>query len=174
MVAARGQTSPSPVLTKLWTLLSMCAACCALMRHKGCTQSTQPACMGNGESHPTRHSSFQQRFRVNVWAGIIDCYIIGPYVIQNHGSGMHYTDLLKEMFQFRWRMRLYTCTRACGFSMMVPLPILHTECATDLTTLWTNGLASTVLSSEPPYIYICRDAWREEFMPLNFWLQWLN
>jgi hypothetical protein len=39
--------------TRLWALLSMCAACCALTKHinkKGCTQSTQPACMGNGES----------------------------------------------------------------------------------------------------------------------------
>jgi hypothetical protein len=37
--------------TRLWKLLSMCTLCCGLMRQKKwCTQSTQPACMGNGES----------------------------------------------------------------------------------------------------------------------------
>jgi hypothetical protein len=28
--------------------------------------------------HANRHSSLQHRFSVNVWAGIIDDYIIGP------------------------------------------------------------------------------------------------
>jgi hypothetical protein len=34
-------------------------------------------------SHPTRSSSFQHRFSVNVWAGIVDDHLIEPCVIED-------------------------------------------------------------------------------------------
>lgn len=46
----------------------------------------------------TCHSSFQRRNSVNIQAAIVYGYIIGPYVIQNHVSGVHYADLLQQMF----------------------------------------------------------------------------
>jgi hypothetical protein len=33
---------------------------------------------------PTRSSSFQHRFSVNFWAGIVDDHLIGPYVNRSH------------------------------------------------------------------------------------------
>jgi hypothetical protein len=52
--AARGLMSVSSSIdgcwTKLWKLLCMCNLCWGLRQKKWRTQSTQPACMGNGES----------------------------------------------------------------------------------------------------------------------------
>jgi hypothetical protein len=48
--------------------------------------------------------SFQQRISVNVWAGIIDDYIIGLYVIQDSLTVVHSACFLK--FLFYWRMCL--------------------------------------------------------------------
>jgi hypothetical protein len=31
--------------------------------------------------HATRHSLLQHRCSVNIWAGIVDDYVIGPYAI---------------------------------------------------------------------------------------------
>jgi hypothetical protein len=46
----------------------------------------------------TCHSSFQHRFSVNVWIGIADGYVTGPYVIQDHLGGVEYADILEETF----------------------------------------------------------------------------
>jgi hypothetical protein len=41
--------------------------------------------------HATRHSSFQHRFSVNIWAGIVD-----DYVIQDCLGGAQYSDFPEE------------------------------------------------------------------------------
>jgi hypothetical protein len=46
--------------------------------------------------NPTRSSSFQHRFSVNVWAGIVDDYLIGPYVIEDCIGGAQYLNFLQE------------------------------------------------------------------------------
>jgi hypothetical protein len=46
--------------------------------------------------HPTRSSSFQHRFSVSVWAGIVDYHLIGPYVIEDRISGAQYLNFLQE------------------------------------------------------------------------------
>jgi hypothetical protein len=55
---------------------------------------------------------------------------------------MHYASFLEET-RFFLKMCLYMCVAACGFSMMVNLPILHIECAVALTiTFWIDGSCS--------------------------------
>jgi hypothetical protein len=39
---------------------------------------------------------FQQTFRISVWAGIVDSFLIGPYIIVNHHSGIQYADFLER------------------------------------------------------------------------------
>jgi hypothetical protein len=46
--------------------------------------------------HPTRSSTFQHRFCVNVWAGIVDDRLIGPYVIEYRIDGAQYLNFLQE------------------------------------------------------------------------------
>jgi hypothetical protein len=51
--------------------------------------------MCRGESSSNR-SSFQHRFSVNVWAGIVDDHLIGPYVIEDRIGGAKYLSFLQE------------------------------------------------------------------------------
>jgi hypothetical protein len=47
--------------------------------------------------HSIRQSSFQQRFIVNFWTGIVNDYIIGPCVIRDRLDGAPYANFLQEM-----------------------------------------------------------------------------
>jgi hypothetical protein len=84
--------------TRLRTHLNFCAMCCGLMR-----QYLQRSGVHNlhnlhvSATDNTHYSSFQHRCSVNCWAGIVDDYIIRPYVIQDSLSGVHYTNFLEEM-----------------------------------------------------------------------------
>jgi hypothetical protein len=53
--------------------------------------------MGRENLYATRSSSFQQRFSIHVWAGIIDDYLTGPYVAASHLSISLYKDLLERI-----------------------------------------------------------------------------
>ncbi|XP_026828179.1 uncharacterized protein LOC113562590 [Ooceraea biroi] len=44
--------------------------------------------------HATRPISFQHRFSVNVWAGIIDNNLIGPYIMEDRINGARYLNFL--------------------------------------------------------------------------------
>jgi hypothetical protein len=67
------------------------------------------------------------------------------------------------------------CVRACGFNTMVPLLILHIECAVGLTTFQTDELGLEGPIAWPPcfldltpldfYLWGCR---KEKFMPQKF------
>jgi hypothetical protein len=46
--------------------------------------------------HPTRSSSFQHRFSVNVWAGIVDDHLIGLYTTEDCIGGAQYLHFLQE------------------------------------------------------------------------------
>lgn len=45
----------------------------------------------------TREHSYQHRFSVNVWAGILNDRLVGPYFIQGRLTGETYLDLLRTM-----------------------------------------------------------------------------
>lgn len=47
--------------------------------------------------HSTRERSHQVRFSVNVWAGIIDNYLIGPYLLPERLTGRIYWTFLDEV-----------------------------------------------------------------------------
>jgi hypothetical protein len=65
---------------ELWTSLSFSVVCCGLTRH--CSQEIgvhnpyNLHAWTNENPHDTPHSSFQHRFSVNVWTGILDDYVI--------------------------------------------------------------------------------------------------
>jgi hypothetical protein len=46
--------------------------------------------------HATWHSSYQQRFSIEVWIGTADDYRTRQYVTANHFSRIYYTDLLER------------------------------------------------------------------------------
>jgi hypothetical protein len=79
--------------------------------------------------HPTQSSSFQHTFSVNVWAGIVDDHLTGPYVIENRIGGAQYLDFLQETLPILMddlpSMYVRTCT-----SLMVHQLTLHVQCMT--------------------------------------------
>jgi hypothetical protein len=90
MVAAREQSSPSPVLAMgaiqdrgyhqflcrtLWTDE-------AVFTRSGEHNLRNSHVSATQDHHAIRHSSFQQRFSASVWAGIVDLDVIGPNAIQ--------------------------------------------------------------------------------------------
>lgn len=48
--------------------------------------------------HATVESNFQQRFSVNVWCGMIDNQLIGPYILEHRVTGGNYLKFLNNEF----------------------------------------------------------------------------
>jgi len=46
--------------------------------------------------HTTVESNFQQRFSVNVWCGVLDDQLIGPFILEGHPTGEAYLRFLQE------------------------------------------------------------------------------
>lgn len=46
--------------------------------------------------HATVESNFQHKFSVNVWCGMVDGYLIGPYILENRLTGEHYLSFLRN------------------------------------------------------------------------------
>lgn len=46
--------------------------------------------------HATRRTNFQQRFSVNVWAGIVNGVLIGPFILENRLTGALYLQFLRD------------------------------------------------------------------------------
>ena len=46
--------------------------------------------------HVTRRTHFQQRFSVNVWAGIVNGILIGPFILDNRLTGALYFQFLRH------------------------------------------------------------------------------
>jgi hypothetical protein len=59
--------------------------------------------------HASRHSSFQHRYRVKLWTGIIDDYVIRPMQYRIISVERRTPTFLKKRFQFDWTMRLTMC-----------------------------------------------------------------
>lgn len=51
----------------------------------------------NENPHTIRPRSFQQRFSVNIWAGIVHDYLIGPYLLPTRLDGESYLVFLQEV-----------------------------------------------------------------------------
>lgn len=47
--------------------------------------------------HATHIRGYQQKFGVNVWAGILGDHLIGPYVLPNHLNGNSYLVFLRDV-----------------------------------------------------------------------------
>lgn len=47
----------------------------------------------------TRRDAFQNRFSINVWAGILNARIIGPHFIEGRLTGANYQQLLREVVE---------------------------------------------------------------------------
>lgn len=47
--------------------------------------------------HLVRKFQYQHRFSVNVWAGIIDDFLVGPYLMPNRLTGQNYEIFLREV-----------------------------------------------------------------------------
>jgi hypothetical protein len=45
--------------------------------------------------HATIQLSHQQRFSINIWAGIVVDCMLGPYVLPDSLTGQNYTDFLR-------------------------------------------------------------------------------
>ena len=48
--------------------------------------------------HATQTRAFQERFRINVWAGNIDGHLIGPYVLPHRLTGPRYLTFLQKFW----------------------------------------------------------------------------
>lgn len=48
--------------------------------------------------HATVDTNFQYRFSVNVWCGMIDYQLIGPFVLENRLTGQSYLEFLQNEF----------------------------------------------------------------------------
>ncbi|GFU88356.1 uncharacterized protein TNCV_847491 [Trichonephila clavipes] len=48
--------------------------------------------------HVTRTRNAQDRFLVNVWAGILGDHLIGPYILPDHLTGPRYLIFLEQVF----------------------------------------------------------------------------
>ncbi|CAH1991692.1 unnamed protein product [Acanthoscelides obtectus] len=47
--------------------------------------------------HAVRRAHFQQTFSVNVWAGMVNGMLIGPFILPNRMDGMQYLDFLRNI-----------------------------------------------------------------------------
>jgi hypothetical protein len=66
--------------------------------------------------------SFQHRFGANVWAGIVDDYVIGPFVIHDRLSGVQYTDFLEETLLLLLENVLLRVRESMWFQLGAPPP----------------------------------------------------
>jgi hypothetical protein len=79
---------------------------------------------------------------------------------------------LKKCFHCYWRLCLYMCTRAWGFSKTVAHSVLQAECITGMISFqmewpWTSDhLASTF--SQPPHFYLW-GCLKETVYATEFW-----
>jgi hypothetical protein len=46
--------------------------------------------------HVIRRTNFQQKFSINVWAGIVNGMLIGPCVLPNRVNGLDYLNFLQN------------------------------------------------------------------------------
>ncbi|GFV13343.1 uncharacterized protein TNCV_4392871 [Trichonephila clavipes] len=52
--------------------------------------------------HVTRTRAAQDRFLVNVWAGILGDHLIGPYILPDRLTGPRYLIFLEQVLQSYW------------------------------------------------------------------------
>lgn len=139
--------------TRLWTLCNLYAMCCGLTRqylpkvmYTVCA-TLHVWAMENPQV--IRHSSFQHIFGVNVWARIIDDCVIGPYVIEDHFSGVHCTSFLEEIVQ-RLLEDMPLHVRKSKWFQRISIPP-HFACWVHswLDNFWTDGS----LIAWPPHFH---------------------
>lgn len=53
----------------------------------------------HGNQHIHRETAFQERFGINVWLGILDSKVVGPFFFEEHLNGEMYLNFLRNDFQ---------------------------------------------------------------------------
>ncbi|GFV29802.1 uncharacterized protein TNCV_1926271 [Trichonephila clavipes] len=69
--------------------------------------------------HGTITHAYQERFSINVWAGIVHNNLVGPYILPSRLTDRTYNIFLQEVLpELFWSMFLHLCAAECGFSTM--------------------------------------------------------
>lgn len=68
----------------------------ACFTRRGMTNLHNEHVYADENPHATKTTHYQHEFRVNVWAGIIDNFIVGPVILPNRLNGDHYLDHLQN------------------------------------------------------------------------------
>jgi hypothetical protein len=89
--------------------------------------------------HATHHSSLQQRFNVNIWARIVDDYVIRSYIIQDHHDEAHHADFLEETLLLLVKDVPLHVQEHVVSAQWHPSPFC-TGFTIGMTTFWTDGL----------------------------------
>ena len=58
---------------------------------------TQFAYYSDENPHVTCSASFQRRFHVNIWAGILGITLIGPFIIEDSMGGEVYLNFVEDV-----------------------------------------------------------------------------
>lgn len=118
-----------------------------------------------------RPSSFQRRFRVSVWEGIVSYYPILPYLMANRLGWMQCAEFLEDCFPICWRTCPLMIVISCWFSTMAPFTTFHAKLNSRFPDIWI-GHGGPI--SRPPFLIVwahlclsCGDAWTEAFMSLS-------
>ena len=78
----------------------------ATFTREGINNSRNSHAWADENPHATVESNFQHRFTVNVWCGMVDGYLIGPFIFENRLTGDHYFEFLQNELKDYWRMLL--------------------------------------------------------------------
>lgn len=82
-------------------------------------------------SHAKRMENYQERFNINIWAGIVGDCLLGSYILPNYlHEDIYLTFLQGTLPDFLENVPLTIHRNMCGFSMTEPQPKLHNRCVT--------------------------------------------
>ncbi|GFX20077.1 uncharacterized protein TNCV_1436371 [Trichonephila clavipes] len=96
--------------------------------------------------HGTITHDYQERFSINVWAGIVHNNLVGPYILHSRLIGRTYNIFLQEVLpELFWSMFLHLCAAEYGFSTM-ELQVISPEMS---RITWILSTASIGLDESP-------------------------
>ena len=95
--------------------------------------------------HSTVETNFQCRFSINVWCGMIDDILIGPFILDDLMTGRNYLDFLQSELPKQLEDVLWLHGLLCTFSMTEPLLIIpDMRCNISITLSLIGGSVVSV------------------------------
>ncbi|CAH1966697.1 unnamed protein product [Acanthoscelides obtectus] len=90
--------------------------------------------------HAVRRAHFQQTFSVNVWAGMVNGMLIGPFILPNRLDGMQYLDFLRNILPswFACRDKRRKFLVACILYSNFQGQLSQQECLAELLSFFGN------------------------------------